>query len=178
MVLERVPFTQRGPKKDADLQDDKPGRKLFVLTAHDRGALETIMKRLVIYLEQRPEMFQKDLMSDVAYTLCQRRSLLPWRVAISALRSFDLIEAINRQKATPGKEGESLRLGYIFTGQGAQWYGMGRELYDQYPVFADAIECADACLRALGASWSLLGESTSSLAGGRQTCTDCGRQRS
>ncbi|KAI3325140.1 ketoacyl-synt-domain-containing protein [Xylariaceae sp. AK1471] len=158
VVLERVPFTQRGPKNDADLKDDTPTRKLFVVTANDKGSLEAILKNLVIYLEQRPEMFQKDLMADVAYTLGQRRSLLQWRVAIPALRSFDLIEAINGQKLSPGKESDPLRIGFIFTGQGAQWYGMGRELYQQYPVFANAIDYADVCLGSLGATWSLLEE--------------------
>ncbi|KAI1346627.1 ketoacyl-synt-domain-containing protein [Xylaria sp. FL0043] len=158
VVLERVPFTQRGPKNDADLKDDTPTRKLFVITANDKGSLEAVLKNLVIYLEQRPEMFQKTLMADVAYTLGQRRSLLQWRVAIPALRSFDLIEAINGQRLTPGKESEPLRIGFIFTGQGAQWHGMGRELYQQYPVFANAIDYADVCLGSLGAPWSLLDE--------------------
>ncbi|KAI1120739.1 ketoacyl-synt-domain-containing protein [Nemania abortiva] len=159
VVLERVPFTQRGaPKNDADLKDDTPTRKLFAITANDKGSLEAVLKNLVIYLEQRPEMFQKALMADVAYTLGQRRSLLQWRVAIPALRSFDLIEAINGQKLSPGKESDPLRIGFIFTGQGAQWYGMGRELYQQYPVFANAIDYADVCLGSLGAPWSLLGE--------------------
>ncbi|KAI1749734.1 ketoacyl-synt-domain-containing protein [Xylaria castorea] len=158
VVLERVPFTQRGPKNDADLKDDTPTRKLFVVTANDKGSLEVVLKNLVIYLEQRPEMFQKALMADVAYTLGQRRSLLQWRVAIPALRSFDLIEEINGQKLSPGKESDPLRIGFIFTGQGAQWYGMGRELYQQYPVFANAIDYADICLNSLGAPWSLLEE--------------------
>ncbi|KAJ8127042.1 hypothetical protein O1611_g6594 [Lasiodiplodia mahajangana] len=158
VVLERVPFTQRGPKNDADLKDDSPTRKLFAITANDKSSLEAVLKNLVIYLEQRPEMFQKALMADVAYTLGQRRSLLQWRVAIPALRSFDLIEAINGQKLSPGKESDPLRIGFIFTGQGAQWYGMGRELYQQYPVFANAIDYADVCLGALGAPWSLLEE--------------------
>lgn len=158
MVLERVPFTDRGPKNDADLKDENPPRKLFVLTANDKSSLEVALKNLVIYLEQRPEMFQKTLMADVAYTLGQRRSLLQWRVAIPALRSFDLIETINSQSVSLGKESDSLRVGFIFTGQGAQWYGMGRELYQQYPVFANAIDYADVCLASLGAPWSLLEE--------------------
>lgn len=158
MVLERVPFTHRGPKNDADLKDDNPARKLFVLTANDKASLEVALKNLVIYLEQRPEMFQKTLMADVAYTFGQRRSFLQWRVAIPALRSFDLIETINGQTLSLGKESDSLRVGFIFTGQGAQWYGMGRELYQQYPVFANAIDYADVCLASLGASWSLLEE--------------------
>ncbi|KAI0870540.1 ketoacyl-synt-domain-containing protein [Hypoxylon argillaceum] len=158
VVLERVPFTQRGAKNDADLKDDTPTRKLFVVTANDKGSLEAVLKNLVIYLEQRPEMFQKALMADVAYTLGQRRSLLQWRVAIPALRSFDLIEAINGQRISPGKESDNLRIGFIFTGQGAQWYGMGRELYQQYPVFSNAIDYADVCLGSLGAPWSLLEE--------------------
>lgn len=153
-----MPFTQRGPKNDADLKDDTPTRKLFVITANDKSSLEAVLKNLVIYLEQRPEMFQKTLMADVAYTLGQRRSLLQWRVAIPALRSFDLIEAINGQRLSPGKEVDPLRIGFIFTGQGAQWYGMGRELYQQYPVFANAIDYADVCLGSLGATWSLLEE--------------------
>ncbi|KAK8137277.1 Reducing polyketide synthase PKS2 [Apiospora sp. TS-2023a] len=159
VVLERLPFTQRGgPKDDADLKDEDPGLKLFALSANDKTSLESVMKQLVIYLEQRPEMFQKDLMSNVAYTVCQRRSLLQWRVAIPARRSFDLIDAINSQKSMPGKESDPLRIGFIFTGQGAQWYGMGRELYEHYPVFTKAIDYADQCLASLGATWSLVEE--------------------
>lgn len=157
VVLERPPEKYRPQQPMADRQT--PTRKLFVLTANDKASLEQLMKNTVVYLEQRPEVFQYDLMNNIAYTFCQRRSLLPWRVAIPAVKSFDLIETINCGKAVPGKEqSEPLRIGFVFTGQGAQWNAMGRELYEQYPVFSAAIDRADACLARMGATWSLVAE--------------------
>ncbi|KAK3682255.1 polyketide synthase [Podospora appendiculata] len=160
VVLEAAPFRGQKTIVDGDETTDKAGqgRKLYVLTANDKTALSQLVKNIVIYLEQRPEIFQMDLTSNLAYTLGQRRSLLQWRVAIPALNSFELIEAINGEKFTPGKEIEPLRLGFIFTGQGAQWYAMGRELYEQYPVFTKSIQLVDQHLAALGAEWSLIDE--------------------
>jgi acyl transferase domain-containing protein len=161
IVLEAAPF--RGQKTLTAAGDDTPenagqGRKLYVVTANDKAALSQVMKNIVIYLEQRPEIFQKDLTSNLAYTLGERRSFLQWRAAVPALNSFELIEAINGEKYAPGKETEPLRIGFILTGQGAQWYAMGRELYEQYPVFTRSIERADQCLVENGAEWSLIGK--------------------
>ncbi|OAA65486.1 polyketide synthase [Niveomyces insectorum RCEF 264] len=158
VVLEAAPFRSK-PSFEQDLSADaEKQRKLFVFTANDKTALSSVMKNTVIYLEQRPEIFQADLMGNVAYTLGQRRSHLQYRAALSAKDSFELVEAINGEKFTPGKEIEPLRIGFVFTGQGAQWWGMGRELYEQYPVFTSAIDHADRCLLALGADWSLVDE--------------------
>jgi acyl transferase domain-containing protein len=160
IVLEAAPFRHRRTlEPESATEKLVHGRKLFVLTANDKSSLSQVMKNIVVYLEQRPEIFQMDLMNNVAYTLGQRRSLLSWRVAIPAQNSFELIEALSGEKCTPGKEVEPLRLGFIFTGQGAQWHAMGRELYDQYPVFASSLDLADRCLAALGAEWSLIGKS-------------------
>lgn len=157
VVLERAPFlTENEPEpEDSTIQS----RKLFVLSANDKSALEALMKNIGIYLEQRPEIFQNDLMSNVAYTLGQRRSLMQWRVAISTASSFDLIQSLNSGKISPAKETESPRIGFIFTGQGAQWNAMGRELYEQYPVFASTMDACDRYLASFGASFSLIGAS-------------------
>ena len=160
VVLEAAPFRGQKPAVAGDDTPEKSGqgRKLYVLTANDKAALSQLLKSIVIYLEQRPEIFQMDLTSNMAYTLGQRRSLLQWRVALPALNSFELIEAINGEKFTQGKEVEPLRLGFIFTGQGAQWYAMGRELYEQYPTFTKSLAKADKCLSSLGSEWSLIDE--------------------
>ncbi|KJR88229.1 polyketide synthase [Sporothrix schenckii 1099-18] len=158
VVLAAAPFKAK-PSFEQDLSVAATNlRKLFVFTANDKATLSAVMKNAVIYLEQRPEIFQADLMANFAYTFGQRRSHLQYRAAISASNSFELVETLNGEKYTPGKETEPLRIGFIFTGQGAQWWGMGRELYEQYPVFTSAIDHADRCLAALGAEWSLVEE--------------------
>lgn len=155
VVLEKAPLQieQATTTSDAGGQ----GKKLFVFSANDKVTLESVMKNIGIYLEQRPEFFQNGLLDNVAYTLGQRRSLLQWRVAIPANSSFDLLEALNNGKTVPVRETEPLRIGFIFTGQGAQWNAMGRELYDQYPVFAATIDACTEFLKSLDAPFSLIG---------------------
>lgn len=47
---------------------------------------------------------------------------------------------------------------FAFTGQGAQWTGMGAELL-AYPHFRQSVEAAQSYLHTIGCKWSLLGES-------------------
>jgi acyl transferase domain-containing protein len=154
VVLEKAPFFQKNEELE---QSSFQSRKLFVLSANDKDSLQSLMGKIGIYLEQRPEIFQNDLMSNLAYTLA-RRSRMQWRVAIPTTSSFELIQSLNGGKIIPVRgESEGLRIGFIFTGQGAQYYNMGRELYEQYPVYAHTVNACDAYLAALGAPFSLLG---------------------
>ncbi|EHK97214.1 putative Phthiocerol synthesis polyketide synthase type I PpsA [Glarea lozoyensis 74030] len=50
------------------------------------------------------------------------------------------------------------RLGFVFNGQGAQWYAMGRELILAYPTFGAQIREASEILSEYGAKWSLIDE--------------------
>jgi acyl transferase domain-containing protein/NADPH:quinone reductase-like Zn-dependent oxidoreductase len=156
VVMERAPIKTRN--EDASAPKEDPTRKLFILSAADKVSCQSLISNLGVYLEQRPEMFQRELMSNVAYTLGQRRSLLPWRVAIPATESFDLVEKLSKGTITPVKESGSPRIGFVCTGQGAQWWAMGRELYEKYPIFNKTLDKASDILTQLGAPYNLIDE--------------------
>ena len=105
------------------------------------------------YLEEHTDV---DL-ALLARTLNERRSQLQWREAVSAVTSSDLVKTLNNEDVEYAKPAGKPKLGFIFTGQGAQWANMGMELL-VYPAFAQTLHEADRILRSLGADWSLLGE--------------------
>ncbi|MEZ4719117.1 MAG: acyltransferase domain-containing protein [Caldilineaceae bacterium] len=72
---------------------------------------------------------------------------------------------------TGNTEAEGTPVVFVFTGQGAQWWGMGRQLLDREPVFRDMVTRIDALLRPLS-GWSLLTEMTRPQATSRIDRTD------
>ncbi|KAI0002760.1 ketoacyl-synt-domain-containing protein [Xylariaceae sp. FL0662B] len=136
-------------------------KRLFVLSANDEAAVRKSMEHLGIFLEQHAELYQSTMPRNLAYTLCQRRSHLSWRVAIVTDMCSKLAMALNSPEAIPKRvPAKSPKLGFVFTGQGAQWYAMGRELLYSHSVFASAIEQADKHLMSIGADFSLVEELT------------------
>lgn len=107
----------------------------------------------------------------LAYTLCQRRSLLDYKEAVSATTSKDLIEVLSNNTTDPIRSSGKPELGFIFTGQGAQWNAMGRELYC-YTEFAEAMHELNGYLEEFGATWSLLGRTPTIPCGAPLTSTD------
>ncbi|KAK3503197.1 hypothetical protein B0T13DRAFT_486143 [Neurospora crassa] len=135
--------------------------RLFVLSANDEQALRTSIKELGIWLEQHAELYQTTMPRNLAYTLCQRRSHFPWRVAIVESICSGLAGSLNGHDLTPMRaSSEQPRLAFIFTGQGAQWYAMGRELLQTHPLYLKAIKRADEALRKVGADFSIYEELT------------------
>ena len=132
--------------------------RLFVLSAVDEAAGKKQAKALASYLEERAEQSDDRLLDDLAYTLDERRSKFLWKAAISATSVGDLIEKLNAEIIF-SKYSKKPTIGFVFTGQGAQWCGMGRELLASYPVFRDTMERIGAKLKSIGAPFDLLGES-------------------
>ncbi|KFX94444.1 hypothetical protein V490_04344 [Pseudogymnoascus sp. VKM F-3557] len=58
----------------------------------------------------------------------------------------------------PVHDATTAQMVFLFTGQGSQWYGMGRELISTKTVFGESIRKSDAILNSLCKSWALLDE--------------------
>ncbi|MER7272757.1 beta-ketoacyl synthase N-terminal-like domain-containing protein, partial [Micromonospora carbonacea] len=84
--------------------------------------------------------------TDVAWSLATARTALEHRAVILGAAGDDLLsglESLATGVAAPGVvtgEVVSGRRALLFTGQGAQRPGMGRELYDGFPVYAEAFD--------------------------------------
>ena len=131
---------------------------LYIVSANNRDSLLRYSALLAEYLSERPMYLDPDILRSLAFTLGQRRTLLPWKIAIPATRQEELVRELKDVSLTPVRSVDQPRIGLVFTGQGSQWPRMGAQLYYRYPAYTSAILDADRILTALGAPWSLIAE--------------------
>ena len=134
--------------------------RVLVLTAFNESSGRQQLNGLVQYLNSPQDEDADGLLDSLAFTLGERRSVLPWKAVFTANSIPQMLDAVSEDKLKFSKLPKAKDLGFIFTGQGAQWHGMGKELVHQYPCFQRSLTAADHHLRALGAPWSLFGGST------------------
>ena len=144
---------------------DATSCRLFVLSANDEATVKQQMAALRVYLDNQKHEVTDDIMADLAFTLSHRRSLLSYRIALASSTAKDLKEQLDSSHQGPTRASRAPNIGFVFTGQGANWQGMGRELFETYPVFTSTIIAADKYLTDLGASWSLISRYHFALAG-------------
>jgi polyketide synthase 12/polyene macrolide polyketide synthase len=106
------------PEPEPAAQD--PGVVPWVVSAKSEAALDAKLAQLGTLAGLR--------LVDVGFSLATSRSLFPHRAVLLAGTE------VARGTAGPG------RLGVLFPGQGSQRLGMGRELYERFPVFAQALD--------------------------------------
>ena len=93
-------------------------------------------------------------LADLAYTLAIRRSSLDWK-SFAVARSITDMQDLTRKLSKPLRSRVESKVGYIFTGQGAQFAGMSKELFG-FPTFLNSLRRSEMFLDDFGCRWSLL----------------------
>ena len=150
-------------ESDSEEKSEDPHHTLFVLSAPDQAALQRMAGVHAAHLQSeidKKAASANELVEDLAYTYSNRRSTFKWRRAVVAQDTADLVAklALDTKDTRSGK-GTSLL--FCFTGQGAQWFKMGRELL-KYEVFKQSVVEADSYLASIGSEWRVLTELTAS----------------
>ncbi|MEV5168767.1 SDR family NAD(P)-dependent oxidoreductase [Streptomyces werraensis] len=144
LILEEAPEEVAAPALSS------AGVVPLVVSARSAGSLAGQAGRLAAFVEETDGA----ALTEVAGALVAGRAVLSERAVVladSGAEALGGLSALARGEGAPGVVSGSAGSGvpgkvvWVFPGQGSQWAGMGRELLDASPVFAERIaECAAA----------------------------------
>lgn len=163
VVLEEAPENECEINLESKIQNLKTF--LLPLSARSPEALQAVAKATYDFLTAASS--SSILLSNICYTASLRRDHHNHRLALVADSKEELAENLQaflvgetRRGVSSGRiQAQSPKLAFVFSGMGPQWWGMGRQLLEEEPVFRKAIERCDELLRQ-HASWSLWNELT------------------
>ncbi|WP_455678808.1 SDR family NAD(P)-dependent oxidoreductase [Streptomyces atroolivaceus] len=149
LVIEEPPEDVQVSPADGPERSDAGGQAVpWLLSGRNRAALGAQAERLLSYLDDDPD---RDL-ADIGFSLATSRAALECRAVVVGRRHPEflrglmaLVDGEEAPGVTEGLTRSRGRTGFLFSGQGSQWAGMGRELHDAFPAFANALDavCAE-----------------------------------
>ncbi|MCG8475006.1 MAG: SDR family NAD(P)-dependent oxidoreductase [Cytophagales bacterium] len=157
VVLEEY-AAEKADKQDVSAMTDV---HLFTLSARSEQALKQQVENYLGYLEKNDCS-----LNALCKSLGTDRSMLEHRLAAGAYTKEELTESLeaflegeNRvgMSYTVVEEQEKKKIGFIYSGQGPQWFAMGRQLIESDPEFRAIIHEIEGYFSEI-ASWSLLEE--------------------
>jgi len=132
--------------------------RLLPLSAQSPAALEALVKSWTGFLAETSANID-----DLCHTAGRRRTHYDYRMAVTVRSKDELatrLEAFSKDASVPVHDAAAQRpprVGFVFCGQGPQWFAMGRELLAEELRFREVVAACDKMLRPL-AGWSLLEE--------------------
>ncbi|WP_420719486.1 type I polyketide synthase, partial [Streptomyces sp. RTd22] len=158
VILEEPPAASGGDTGDGDGQEngtasDEATTDLsampvvpWVLSGRNAQSVRAQTERLAAFLGERDHS-----PVDVGFSLATTRAVLEHRTVVlgtdGAAPLTGLTDPVGGDAVISGAVTDG-RTGWMFTGQGSQRIGMGRELYDRFPVFARVLDEVCGCLDA------------------------------
>jgi amino acid adenylation domain-containing protein/thioester reductase-like protein len=141
---------------DRGLQVVDCGSQLLMLSAKDKKALGELAQHYADYLAVNPHVN----LVDLCYTAANGRARFVHRLALVAETPTEMREALLRHTNDADyadspdpysisalvKRQDPKSIAFLFTGQGAQYAAMGRQLYESEPVFRAALQRCEAIL--------------------------------
>jgi len=123
-------------------------------------------KALIDYSQKFKDLLEQPISSESLADICASAAFhktdfeykkLFWGKTINDLTNqLSGFKAIDQKAIKPGKNTNE-KVVFVFPGQGAQWFGMGKELYEREPVFKQSIDKCDKAFSKY-ADWSLIDE--------------------
>ncbi|WP_424097233.1 SDR family NAD(P)-dependent oxidoreductase [Moorena producens] len=147
VVLQEAPIQVKSQKSKVTSEDDLE-RSLHILTLSGKTekALEDLVGRYHHHLDTNPEL---DI-ANVCYTANTGRVHFNHRLAVVGSSQAELLEKLLQFQAENEVAGifsgelpkklTSRKVAFLFTGQGSQYVNMARKLYEQAPVFREALD--------------------------------------
>jgi len=128
--------------------DPSRPQQLLMLSAKTAPALEDSIRRLANHLRSHPQVN----LPDVAYTLQLGRRMFNRRAVLSASSVTEAIAALEEPKRIRTGVADNARsIAFMFPGQGSQYPGMARDLYEREQTFREEIDrCAELLEPELG----------------------------
>ncbi|MDX2543668.1 SDR family NAD(P)-dependent oxidoreductase, partial [Streptomyces sp. WI04-05B] len=152
LILEQAPEVELAEPAEAPTEGAVP----LVVSAKSAGALAGQAERLASFIGAADGA----TLPEIAGALVGERALLSERAVVVAGSREDALAglgALARGESAAGlvtgNRVSAVRTVVVFPGQGSQRVGMGRELYDRYPVFAEAFDEACAVLDGQLSGW-------------------------
>ncbi|KAF5577038.1 polyketide synthase [Fusarium pseudocircinatum] len=102
-------------------------------------------------------LLSRQILRSLSYTLAVRKSALSFRRAIVASTPVELLEELD-QITHPKRAASLAPLTFVFSGQGAQWHAMGRELINSSHCFRQSMMDMEDTIRQERGSWRLTEE--------------------
>ena len=148
----------QGVRRHGAVHAGRPGSVPWLLSARSADALRGQADRLLSFVEGDAGLDPV----DVGYSLVASRAVLEHRAVVVAGDREGLLAGVgavasgeSAAHVVTGRADSDGKAVFVFSGQGSQWVGMGVELLDSSPVFAERMR---ECERALApfVEWSLV----------------------